>query len=57
MPHTIVTPDSGSVIARRCITGIDLEVKNEDGETIATVIVSLGEAYSLFRMLGMELSA
>lgn len=55
--QTIVTPDSGTVTARRVLEGVDLEVKNEDGETIATVILGVAEAFDLFRALGTELTA
>lgn len=54
--QTVVTPDSGTITARGTLTGIDLEVKNPEGDTIATVILSRGEAWDLFTALGMELS-
>jgi hypothetical protein len=55
--QTIITPDSGTLTARRTLVGIDLEVKNPEGETIATVVLSEREAWAHFRALGEELSA
>ncbi|WP_161801091.1 hypothetical protein [Kitasatospora griseola] len=55
--QTIQTPDSGSITARRTLVGMDLEVKDENGDTIATVVVSEREAWTLFRALGVELLA
>ncbi|MFI8452189.1 hypothetical protein [Streptomyces erythrochromogenes] len=52
-----MTPDKGSIIARRVITGIDLEVRNAEGETIASVVTSFEEAWELFKALGEELDA
>ncbi|QPB09724.1 hypothetical protein CPT_Shaeky_037 [Streptomyces phage Shaeky] len=55
--QTIVTPDNGSITVRRALTGIDLEVKNPEGETIATVVVSETDAWELLASLGAELTA
>ncbi|WP_158075011.1 hypothetical protein [Streptomyces sp. MJM1172] len=55
--QTIMTPDMGRIIARRVVTGIDLEVKNAEGETIASVVTSFAEAWELFKALGEELDA
>jgi hypothetical protein len=55
--QTVMTPDKGSIIARRVMTGIDLEVKNAEGETIASVVTSFAEAWELFKALGEELDA
>ncbi|MFJ9671106.1 hypothetical protein ACIRP5_10010 [Streptomyces sp. NPDC101221] len=55
--QTIITPDNGSITVRRALTGVDLEVKNAEGETTATVIVSETEAWELLASLGAELSA
>ncbi|QPB09576.1 hypothetical protein CPT_Sycamore_036 [Streptomyces phage Sycamore] len=55
--QTVITPDAGTITARRTLVGFDLEVKNPEGETIATVIVSDAEAWDLFKTLGEELNA
>ncbi|QPB09798.1 hypothetical protein CPT_Shady_037 [Streptomyces phage Shady] len=55
--QTIVTPDNGTITARRVLGGFDLEVKNPEGETTATVIVSDAKAWELFQTLGKELHA
>lgn len=55
--QTVMTPDKGTITARRTLVGFDLEVKNPEGDTIATVIVSEAEAWELFKSLGKELDA
>ncbi|MFJ8394369.1 hypothetical protein [Streptomyces sp. NPDC094144] len=55
--QTIITPDTGTITARRTLIGFDLEVKNPEGETIATVILSEAEAWRLWAEMGQELDA
>lgn len=54
--QTVMT-DSGTIAARRTPNGFDLEVKNAEGETIATVLTSEAEAWALFQSLGEGLNS
>lgn len=54
---TFATQDAGTIEATRTLAGFDLNVKNADGETIATVVVSDRKAWDLFKTLGEELNA
>ncbi|MGW0929585.1 hypothetical protein [Streptomyces sp. NPDC002644] len=54
--QVIITPDTGTVTARRISPGvIDLETKNAGGETVSTVYVSDAKAWELFAALGEAL--
>jgi hypothetical protein len=55
--QTVMTADKGTVTASRTLAGIDLDVKNPEGETIATVVMSEAEAWALFQSFGEELHA
>ncbi|WP_153487565.1 hypothetical protein [Streptomyces katsurahamanus] len=57
MMQTLMTMDGGRIQVTRLLVGLDMNVINADGETIATVALNDPEAWTLFRALGEELNA
>lgn len=56
MTQTIPAQGNTTVTATRTLFSVDLEVRNAEGESIATVVLPEAAAWELLRNLGHEIA-